>query len=409
MNRLFFYTLGVRFYVATIYLFSFWNFKARQWIKGRSLWIEELGKASGTFKDKVVWVHCASLGEFEMARPLMEKIKQEQPDCSILLTFFSPSGYEVRKKWAGADYVMYLPADTPTNAKAFVKMVNPCKAVFVKYEYWLNYLEAMHQANIDTYMVCAVFSKQQVFFKWYGGAFRKALHYFKEIYVQNDSSRQLVSELGIESIVAGDMRFDRVAIASRQNKLSDNITAFSNSGFIIVCGSTWPEEEKIICNWINQASADVKMIIAPHDIGASHLLAIEKQIKIPMVRYSKLADATEDVRVILIDNVGMLASLYKAGKMAVVGGGFSGRLHNILEPAVYGIPVLFGPKHKRFHEAQTLIQAGGAFMFSDSVSFNTLVTQFKNDETLRQTSGKACLHVVSENEGATQLIYDQIF
>lgn len=409
MHWHFLYNLGVRIYVTGIRIAALWNSKARMWVKGRALWIEELGKASGVFKDHVIWFHCASLGEFEMARPLMEKIKKEQPHYSILLTFFSPSGYEIRKNWKGADFVMYLPADTRTNAKAFVKIVNPQKAVFVKYEYWLNYLDALHEAKTDIYMVCAVYQPRQAFFKWYGKPFRHALPYFKEIFVQDEASKDLVQTLGVDSILAGDMRFDRVSIGARQNKLSDSITSFSNSGFIVVCGSTWPEEEKIICQWINSASAEAKLIIAPHDISENHLQQIEKLLKVPFVRYSRFAECSEDNRVIIIDNIGTLASLYKAGHLAVVGGGFSGALHNILEPAVYGIPILFGPKHKRFHEAQTFINAGGAFTFTDVNSFDTLVKRFKRYEEERKTAGNACLRVVSQNEGATQLIYDQIF
>lgn len=403
------YNLGIRLYVTGIHIASLWNFKAKQWVKGRALWIEELGKASGGFKEHVIWFHCASLGEFEMARPLMEKIKAEQPQYSILLTFFSPSGYDVRKNWKGADYVMYLPADTRSNANAFVKIVNPQKAVFVKYEYWLNYLDALHYTHVDTFMVCAVYRKDQAFFKWYGKPFRFGLTRFKEIFVQTEYSKELALKLGFDVVVAGDMRYDRVTMAARQNQLSREVAAFCQTGFTIVCGSTWPEEEKLICPWMNSSSAEVKMIIAPHDISEEHLKSIEERLKVQYVRYSKLNEATENTRVIIVDNIGMLGTLYKAGKIAVVGGGFSGALHNILEPAVYGVPVLFGPKYKKFHEAASFMYAGGAFSFSDLHSFDTLIQRFKKNEDERKKAGNACLKIVADNEGATQLIYDQMF
>lgn len=402
------YNFGVRLYVTGIHVASIWNFKAKQWVKGRNYWIEDLGRASGGFKDHVVWVHCASLGEFEMARPLMEKIKRERHDVSILLTFFSPSGYEIRKNWRDADFVMYLPADTPTNARAFVKMASPKQAIFVKYEYWLNYLQALHEKKIDTYMVCSVFRKDQSFFKWYGKPFRHALTHFKRIFVQDQDSADLARELGVNAEVSGDMRYDRVMTHAAHSQNIPGMDRFTLHNFTVVAGSTWPQEEKIICEWINAEATNVKLVIAPHDISEDHLASIEKKLTVPNIRFSKLTDNTSSARVVIVDNIGMLSTLYKYGDVAVVGGGFTGALHNILEPAVYGIPVLFGPRHKRFHEARTLILAKGAFTFSDTAEFKQRMQVLK-DELTRKTSGACNKKVVEEHAGATDAIFHQIF
>lgn len=394
------YDMIMRVYAAMIRLAAWFNPKAKSWAAGRKNWRKQLAQALPA-KGAGIWMHCASLGEFEQGRPVLEAFRLQYPDQYILLTFFSPSGYEVRKNYPVADHVCYLPTDTRKNALDFVKIVHPRMAIFVKYEFWLHHLTALHQKNIPIFLISAIFRPDQIFFKWYGRTFKKLLHYYEQIFVQDESSAQLLKKAGMENItISGDTRFDRVAaIADAAGKI-EGIPEFLNGKNAWVAGSTWPPDEQIIASTLDMV---VKWIIAPHEINDAHIVQIEKRFAGKTVRYSVLKSDPHKYKeqpILLIDNIGMLSSLYQYGIVAYIGGGFGKGIHNVPEAAVWGIPVVFGPEYHKFKEAEDLIQLGAAFSIHDATSLQSVITTLSHAEK-RMTAGKNARKYVLEKTGAT--------
>lgn len=353
-----------------------------------------------------VWIHAASLGEFEQGRPIIERLRREYPDKKILLTFFSPSGYNVRKNYPNVDAVAYLPFDTPSNVRKFLDAALPKTAIFVKYEFWGNYLEGLKARNIPIYIISAIFRSSQPFFKPWGGLFRKMLRCFNNIYVQDANSRDLLSGIGIENVtVTGDTRFDRVTDILRSAKQIPEIEKFADGSLVIVAGSTWPPDEDILIPWLN-SHPDVKAIVAPHEFDESRLRALESRIGEGVMRLSDIQSAKADsskARVVLVDCFGLLSSLYRYGQIAYVGGGYGAGIHNINEAAVYGIPVVFGPRHHKFKEAADLIALGAAFDSPDSLD------RLYSDTDFRKEAGRKAGQYIRDNIGASDLIYNDLF
>jgi len=394
------YNFGIYFYKLGIWIFSLFNEKARKLLVGQN-------QAFAILEEKIipnanyVWFHAASLGEFEQGRPVIEKLKLEQPDRKILLTFFSPSGYEVRKNYAGADIVCYLPLDTPSNAKRFVKLVKPSKAIFIKYEFWPNYLLALQAAKVPVFSISAIFRPQQVFFKWYGKWYRDLLSTFKHIFVQDLSSLQLLAESIITDVsVAGDTRFDRVYDLFQQAKQLPLIEEFCKGKQVLVAGSTWGKDEELLVQYLN-LHPDIKLILVPHEIHQAHITEISKLLNGNFVRYSDAnSENLKTTNCLVVDVIGILSSIYRYANVAYIGGGFGVGIHNTLEAAVYGVPVVFGPNFQKFREARDLISIGGAFSISNFVILEAQIDQlFKSNE-----AGKKAGEYVKNNTGATELI-----
>ena len=405
------YNLLIFLYVKLIQLFALNNAKANQWTIGRANWQSKLAKGLSSRKSKTIWIHCASLGEFEQGRPIIESIKKIYPETFILLTFFSPSGYEVRKNYALADFVCYLPADTPKQAKQFINIVQPELVIFVKYEFWLNMLEVLKQKNIPVLLTSAIFRENQIFFKWYGGLWRNALHGFKHIFVQNQESATLLASIQLENFsIGGDTRFDRVVEIANQFIAIPQIEKFCNKKSVLVAGSTWPTDEILLSKLAN-AFPNWKMIVAPHEIDEIHLSNLEKSFQ-QSCRFSGLINLSEkeleSIQILIIDNIGMLSKLYNYANICYVGGGFGSGIHNVLEAAVYGKPVLFGPKFHKFDEAKALIKAGGAFTIQDEISLLNKFSDLKDNSTLMVKTGSFAGNFVHQNAGATALIIDYI-
>jgi 3-deoxy-D-manno-octulosonic-acid transferase len=381
----------------------FGNTKARLWINGRKNIFDKIS-ASLKSSEKRVWVHASSLGEFEQGRPVIETLRELRPDYKIVLTFFSPSGYEIRKDYKGADYIFYLPLDTKENATRFLDLVQPEKAIFIKYEFWSNYLTTLKQKGIPLYLVSANFRKEQHFFRWYGDWFRKLLLNFEHIFVQNELSRELLKDIGIRNItVAGDTRFDRVySIATTSRELPE-VKNFVGDSFCIIAGSTWEPDEELLIKYLNETSHPVKMIIAPHEIKEPAIQSIMQKVSRKAVRYSQLSKAHE-ADILIIDNIGMLSSLYRYGKIAYIGGGFGKGIHNILEAATFGLPVLFGPNYLKFQEAVNLTKAGGAFPIADYQSLKSAFEELIESKDKIHSCSQTSRQFVENNLGATNII-----
>ena len=344
------YNIGIRIFGFIIYLAAFFNPKAKQWVNGRKNILEKLEPAD-------YWFHCASLGEFEQGRPIIEAIKKQTPNKKILLSFFSPSGYEVRKNYHFADQVCYLPLDSPKNAKTFIKNVNPETAIFIKYEFWYNYLIQLDKKGVKSYVASSIFRKEQLFFKWYGVWFKNILKTINHFFVQNQESKDLLASIDIkESSISGDTRFDQVIQHVKQVKSIPLIEAFKGNQQLIVCGSTWPKDEELILKTA-QKYTNLKWLIAPHNIQNSKNLARQSK----GILYSEATtDNIKKHSILIIDNIGMLSNIYQYANVSYIGGGFDSGIHNILEAAAFGCPTLFGPKHHKFKEAIDLIKLGGS-------------------------------------------------
>ena len=407
------YSLIIHLYAFFIELISPFHKKARLMRLGQ--W-----KTNGILREKIdrnakyIWFHASSLGEFEQGRPLIEKIKAEHPEYKILLTFFSPSGYEVRKNYGGADVVCYLPFDTPYRVKKFLDLSKPVMAIFIKYEFWDNYLSELKRRNIPVYIVSAIFRKEQLFFKWYGGMYRKVLSYFTHIFVQDDASRELLSKYGVTNVsVFGDTRFDRVQDVYKNTKQIPMVELFVNNNrsdnqLTMVAGSSWQQDEEVYLNYFNE-HPELKLIIAPHEIHKDHLMHIESMLKRPSIR---LSEATEkDIKgksCLIVDSFGLLSSIYRYGDLAYIGGGFGAGIHNVLEAAVYGMPVIFGPKYQKFKEARDLLQVGGAFSITDEKTFESKMEELSTYRDLLEAAGAAAGDFVKSNIGATNRIIASI-
>lgn len=382
------------------------NAKARAFNDGRSRIFENLRLQLTPNTAPIIWVHCASLGEFEQGRPVIEKLKQEFPRYKILLTFFSPSGYEVRKNYAQADYIFYLPWDTKRNASQFVSIVRPSLAIFIKYEFWYHYSTQLKKRQIPLLSVSSIFREQQLFFKSYGGFYRKILFNFTHFFVQNDESVKLLKKLGLKNYTkAGDTRFDRVKELVTNGNGVPIAEQFKAHDKVMVIGSCWPEDLEVIIPFINENYHHLKFIIAPHEISESLISNLEQSLNAEKVRYSQAADEKpEDAHVLIIDNVGMLSRLYRYGEFAYIGGAFGKGLHNILEAACYGIPIFFGNQsYQKFQEAVDLINRGGAFDVADYRDFKTKYEAVNVPQNFLLAC-EVTRQYVEENLGATEKV-----
>lgn len=406
---LLFYNLFLLAFKAGIRIAALFHPKARKWVKGRHQIFERL-EAAITPGEQVIWMHCASLGEFEQGRPLLEALRKQYPSCRLLLTFFSPSGYEIRKNYPGADWVFYLPMDGPRNARRFLEIVQPSLVIFVKYEFWFYYLKKVKYRNIPLILVSALFWEKMSFFKWYGAMQRKMLSRFDQLFVQDANSQQLLQNIGLAPIttISGDTRFDRVSAIAGQAAAVPVAEQFVAGRPALIAGSTWPEDEELLQQVSQQLSAaNLCFVIAPHDIGENRIAAIEKLFP-QSIRYSeavkKNGQPIPDVPVLIIDNIGLLSSIYRYGMACYIGGGFGKGIHNTLEAAVYGKPLLFGPVFHKFKEAKDLIATGAAFSITEPAQAGSLLQQWIQTPESGNRAGMAAQHYVSGNTGATQKI-----
>lgn len=405
------YELGLIIFRFLLIVASPFNSKAKLWISGRKNLLPHIASKLSTEKrEKRIWVHAASLGEFEQGRPIIEHIKKSQPEYAIILTFFSPSGYEIRKDYEFADYVFYLPEDTARNAKKFIDILRPEMALFIKYEYWYNHLMYLKKKNIPIYMVSAIFRKNHIFFKWYGFWYRKMLTTIKCFFVQNEISKQLLNKLGYTNVrISGDTRFDRVAEIVKKADKYPEIEKFKGLNKVLIAGSTWKEDEEILIEYINNnKNKNWKYIIAPHEIHERNIKRIENLLKSSTVKYSDAENENlQEKDVMIINNVGMLSSIYQYGTIAYVGGGFNTGIHNILEPASFGLPVIFGPDYTNFQEAHDLIRLGGAYSIKNNRKFSQIINKLITNNLIKQKGG-ICKNYIEEKKGASNKIINWI-
>ena len=401
-----FYNILLFIYKSSIHLASVRNNKAKLWINGRKNIFEHLTNSLGTHNSEVIWFHCSSLGEFEQGRPVIEKIKSQFPTYKILLTFFSPSGFEIRKDYEGANWVFYLPLDSGKNAKQFLDIVRPSLVVFVKYDYWYYYLTECSRRKIPLLMISSIFRKDQAFFKWYGSLYRKMLQCFNYIFVQDGESLQLLESINIKTAnIAGDTRFDRVSEIAENFKPIAEIAKFCDRSQVLIAGSTWPADEKLIQE-ATTTLPDLKIIIAPHEINKEHLREL-KSLFPGSLFFSELKNydpASATQRCLIIDNIGMLSRLYYYATVTYVGGGFNKGIHNTLEAAIYGKPVLFGPNYEKFREAIGLIETGGGVCITSSAALALQLKKILNSTSELGLRSKKSFEFVQENKGASQKI-----
>ncbi len=420
MNPL--YNAGITLYRGAVKIAALRNHKAATMLAGQRTAIDDILTARTTLAHDGfdVWFHAASLGEFEQARPLIEKLKHDRPDITICLSFFSPSGYEVRKNYPLVDCVVYLPFDTPRRARQFVDAIAPHMAIFVKYEFWGNILEQLYRRHVPTYLISAIFRPTQIFFKPYGRIFRDILQNFTHIYVQDDDSQQLLAQIGVTDVtVAGDTRFDRVtAVKNTAIDIPALARWTAHSPLTLIVGSSWQEDEKRYTPWINQ-HPDLKAIIAPHEFDDRRLHDLRSTFQANTALWSEIKNLNiipDDIHIIIIDTFGLLSSLYRYADIAIVGGGFGAGIHNINEAAVYGIPVIFGPRHQKFREATQLIKCGAAFQYTTAddldktlqkLALNPMGALSANNDA-RAAAGKAASQYITINTGATNKILSDI-
>lgn len=406
----FLYHLILLIAAATVKFLALFSPKMKLFVEGRKTVFSTLSEKIQP-GDKTIWFHAASLGEYEQGLPVMEKIKAQYPNHKIVLTFFSPSGYEVRKNNTVADVTVYLPLDSERNAKKFVQLVQPELVFFIKYEYWPNYLKILKQKGIKTYLISGIFREKQAFFKWYGGFYRKALETFDYFFVQNESSKMLLQRLGYQNVkISGDTRFDRVvSILERDNSL-DFIEAFKNNQTTIVIGSSWPKDENLLVTFINQCSNEVKFIIAPHNIKADQIASLQTQLTKPTVLFSeKESKNLSDYQVFIIDTVGILTKIYSYADIAYVGGGFGHPgVHNILEPATFGVPIVIGPNYSHFAEATALVNMEGCITIATQEQLNDTFNNLIMNADIRHEKGHIAETFVQMNKGATAVILNHI-
>lgn len=428
--RLIIYNLFLRLYKTGIFLVSHWNPKAGLWLEGRKNILNTIQSIPRNQYDYCIWMHCASLGEFEQGRPVLESIRRSHPGACIVLTFFSASGYEVRKNYKGADYIFYLPHDSPGNARLFINAVQPELVLWVKYDYWYYFLTEIKKYNIPLLLISGNFFSKQSFFKWYGSHFRQMLQCFTHLFVQTPQSKVLLNSIGLVSnvSVSGDTRFDRVIEIAEQSEPFSIIEEFCSNHQVVVAGSTWEEDEEVLDHFVN-THTDIRFIIAPHEITATHIRDIRKLFP-RSVCYSDLKaqtengnqpqaakitadhkkhDATPVTNVLIIDNIGMLSRLYKYAAITYIGGGFGNDgIHNVLEAAVYGKPVIFGPVYEKFIEAKELIESGGAFSIENALEMeDVLIHLLKNPDEINKAS-EASRQYVYAKRGATNIILSYI-
>lgn len=397
------YNFSIFIYGLLIKLVALFNAKAKLFVDGRKGIFEQITSKIDK-KDNPIWFHFASLGEFEQGRPVLEKIKSLKPEEKIVVTFFSPSGYEIRKNYALADGIFYLPLDTPSNAKKFIALVKPKMAIFTKYEFWPNYFKTLSKNNIPLYIISGIFRPNQIFFKWYGGFYRDVLKCVAHFFVQNEESAALLKSIGLNNVdISGDTRFDRVYENAQQPKALPIIERFCVDAPVLIAGSTWSEDEKLLVD-LAVKYPDWKIIIAPHEIHEAHISAITALFP-NSVKFSDLetSNANRQTQTLIINNIGMLSSLYQYGKIAYIGGGFGVGIHNTLEAAAFGLPVIFGPNYDKFQEAKDLINIGAAKSISNAEELITAFEHFNQNE-----SGAIARAYVAEKKGSTEMIIAKI-
>jgi len=402
------YNSGVRLYFVAVYLASFFNKKATLWITGRK-------KQAFIRLQQSIWFHFASLGEFEQGRPVLEYFRTKFPEKKIVVTFFSPSGYEIRKNTPLADFVYYLPLDTATNASEFIDAIQPELAIFTKYEYWYHFFNETHQRNIPLYVISGIFRPSQVFFKWYGGLHRRMLTFVSHFFVQDESSKQLLQTLSITNVtVSGDTRFDRVWASARQQKTIPAVKEFAAGYKVFIAGSTWPPDEELIAG-LGTQYPDWKFIIAPHEIGEDKIQKLLSMLPSgTAAKYSEIANKTDvshltsNISYLIIDNIGMLSSLYQYGDIAYIGGGFGAGIHNTLEAAAFGLPVIFGPEYSKFKEAKDLIVLQAGFSISNEAELRSVTNNLVNNQTFYNDASRKIKAYVEEHTGATAVIVEHV-
>lgn len=403
------YTAGIYLYILGVRIASLFSTKARLLLRGHSETFGILARAVSA-NARYVWFHASSLGEFEQGRPLMERIRARHPEYRIVLTFFSPSGYEVRKNFEGADIVCYMPFDTPRNARRFVRMLRPEKAFFVKYEFWKNFLDELRRTGCEVYSVSSIFRKSQVFFRPCGRGYAKVFSDFRQLFVQNDESRRLLAGIGVTNVsVAGDTRFDRVAdIRAAAREVEPAAEFAKGAPHVLVAGSSWEPDEDLIIPYFN-AHGDMKLILAPHVVSEAHVRRILSALKRPAMRITETAGKDMSrYDCLIVDTYGMLSSIYRYGDIAYVGGGFGVGIHNVPEAAVYGVPVLIGPNHGKFQEAEALLRLGGCFEVSSRQTLGMTLQLLTHDEARRKRAGDAAGAYIRDNAGAADKIYNSI-
>jgi len=412
---IFLYQIGIRFFSIGVFIASFFNRKAKLFVGGRKNIFNELKKKLSELRipnSELIWLHCSSLGEFEQVRPLIERIKNQESRIKILITFFSPSGYEIRKNYKGANFIFYLPIDTKSNAKRFLDIVKPTQVFFVKYDFWYNYLNELNKRKTSTYLISANFREEQ-FKGFYGKYLRKALSFFNHIFVQNEFSQKLLSEQNISNvIVSGDLRYDRVSETALHPKKIELVQHFKGNNKIFIAGSTWEKDEEIISSPQSPVSS-LKFIIAPHEINESHINSITQRFnnsttllfsEISKEPVSTALGKLQEAKVLVIDNIGMLSSLYQYADIAYIGGGFGAGIHNILEAVAFGVPVIFGPNHHKFPEAKEIIEQGGGFSISNQEDFQKAMNLLLSDEKILKMASMVCKNFVQQRKGAVERI-----
>jgi 3-deoxy-D-manno-octulosonic-acid transferase len=405
------YSLSIFLFSAVIRLVAPFNSKARQISKGRTRIFPDL-KSKIEHDRPTVWVHCASLGEFEQGRPLIEAIKKNKPEYRILLTFFSPSGYEIRKNYELADYISYLPADTKRNATRLINLARPRMVFFIKYEFWHHFTAELKRRNIPLYLVSAIFRPNQLFFKkspwavWY----RNILYRFQHFFVQDEQSVQLLAQLGInQATKAGDTRFDRVAEIARNGKALPVVERFKGSSKLVVVGSSWKPDEELLAPYI-EINPEIKFVIAPHETKRGNIERLINLLKKPAICYTEVTEKTDmNSQVLIVDTIGILSSIYKYADVAYIGGGFGVGIHNTLEAAIFGMPILFGPNYLKFQEAVNMVNLGIAFPVSEYASLEKSLSLFLNDDETRAKISEKCIEFTKQNLGATSVILNKVF
>lgn len=409
-----FYNTSIKAYGMALKLASNFNEKAKLWVDGRKNWEEKIAsKLSKT--DKVLWVHCSSLGEFEQGRPVIEALRENYPEHKIAVSFFSPSGYEIRKNYQGADLIFYLPLDTKSNAKKLIKILHPEILILVKYEYWFNLISKLHQQNIPTIVVSAIFREKQNFFKNNGNNwFAKKLNLINHFFIQNQKSKTLLDSIHIsQSTIAGDTRFDRVKQIIHQNNQLDFMDHFKANSKLIVVGSSWPKDEELFIELIKQKlNNDWKILFAPHNLNEAEINNFIAKINQKTIKFSDLEKTSiqdlNDAKVFILNTIGVLSKVYSYADITYIGGGFGAGIHNTLEAVTFGNPVVFGPKYKKFQEAVDLIEVGGGFTIANQHEFNEIMNQLMNDESFRNDAGKKAGDFVQNSPNATKMIMDYL-
>lgn len=400
-----FYNLSIRLYVLLVRIAALFNPKAKQWVVGRKNLFVKLEEAVKG-EENVVWFHSASLGEFEQGRPVIESFKEKYPQYKVMLTFFSPSGYEVRKNYEGADFIFYLPPDFARNAKRFMDIVQPKMAFFIKYEFWHHYLKELKKRNVPTYIFSTIFRPDQLFFKSYGGFHRKMLTAFTHLFVQNQESVDLLNNIGFtNATLTGDTRFDRVYTIATGSKTLPQVEGFSQGREVLIAGSTWPRDEEHIIKYLNETENSYKYIIAAHEVDEDHINNITSKIQKTWVRYTKATKEEIDAaEVLVIDCIGVLSSLYRYGTVSYIGGGFGRGIHNTLEAATFGLPVIFGPNYHKFQEAKDLIEIGASKSYDQYSELKGLLDLFYKNSEERKAAGQKSKNYVDKMRGASDKI-----